>query len=100
MPNMTNDIILLDGVLIHKSKKLSVILAEHGRRLSKTQGVSKIINFSHSPQFNTLKLKIKHNNITTKKQLNKTLLRYFKQTNREGFENYCNHAYNNIKKAI
>ena len=96
---MTNDTILLDGASIHKSKKLSDILAEHG--------VTKIINVPYSPQFNpieftfnTLKLKIKLDNVTTKKQLDKTLLRYFKQANREGFENYYNHTYNNIQKAI
>ena len=99
MPNMTNDTILLDGASIHKSKKLSDILAEHG--------VTKIINVPYSPQFNpieftfnTLKLKIKLDNVTTKKHLDKTMLRYFKQANRDGFENYYNHTYNNIQKAI
>ena len=115
MPNITDDTVLIDGVAIHKSKDLSDILADHGinlrvtqyNDLDKTQSVTKIINVPYSPQFNpieftfnTLKLKIKLDNVTTKKQLDKTLLRYFKQANREGFENYYNHTYNNIQKAI
>ena len=54
MPNMTNNTILLDGVSIHKSKKLSDILAEHGISFSaaqsndpsKTQGVT--LSFAQS----------------------------------------------------
>ena len=50
--------------------------------------------------FNPLKTRIKLNNVTAKKQLDKTLIRHFKQCNREGFQKYYNHTYNNMKKAI
>ena len=101
MPNITDDTILMDGASIHKSKDIS--------DLSKTHGITKIINVQYSPRFNpieftfsTLKHKIKLDNVTTKKQLDNTLLRYFKQANSEGFENYYNYTYinNTIKKAI
>ena len=59
MPNITDVPVLMDGVSIHKSKKLSDIFAEHDIRLSvtqsndlsKTQGGTKIINVPYSPQF-------------------------------------------------
>ena len=85
MPNITDDTVLIDGVAIHKSKDLSDILADHGinlrvtqyNDLDKTQSVTKIINVPYSLQFNTLKHKIKLGAVTTKKQLDETLLRYF-----------------------
>ena len=77
MPNITDGTILMDRASIYKSKDLSDILAE---------GVTKIINVPYSPLFNpiefifyTLKHKIKFDVVTTKKQLDKILLRYFKQ---------------------
>ena len=91
MPNITDDIILMDSASIHKSKDRSDILAEHG--------ITKIINDQYFLQFNpieftfnALKHKIKLDTVTTKKQLDKTLLCYFKHANRIGFENYYNHT--------
>jgi hypothetical protein len=69
--------------------------------------IKKIINVPYSPQFNpieftfnTLKSKIKCNNVTTKKQLDKVLDKHIKQSNKNGHVKYYDHTYKNIKNVI
>jgi hypothetical protein len=63
---------LMDGAIIHKSKRLSDKL--------NLLNIKKIINVPYSPQFNpiefkfnTLKSKIKCNNVTTKKTIRQSV---------------------------
>ena len=95
---MTNTTILMDGATIHKSKDLLMKLNENGIR--------RIINVPYSPQFNpieytfnTLKRRIKNSNITTFKQLEKTIQKHNKINNTLGMKNYFNHTYNNLKSV-
>ena len=99
VPNMTNNTILMDGAIIHKSKRLTDKL--------NLLNIKKIINVPYSPQFNpieftfnTLKSKIKCNNVTTKKQLDKVLDKHIKQSNKNGHVKYYDHTYKNIKNVI
>ena len=80
VPNMTNSTILMDGATIHKSKDLFMKLNE--------KGIKRVINVPYSPQFNpieytfnTLKRKIKNSNVTTLKQLEKTIQKHNKINN-------------------
>jgi putative transposase len=99
MPNMTNNTILMDGAVIHKSKELANKL--------NSLNIKKIINVPYSPQFNpieftfnTLKSKIKINNVTTKKQLDKLLDKHIKESDKNGHKKYYDHTYKNIKNVI
>ena len=99
IPNMTNKAILMDGCSIHKSKILDEKLKE--------KNITKIINVPYSPQFNpieftfnTLKNKIKNNNINTYAELIALIYAHQKETNINGFHNYYKHTYNNPVSAI
>ena len=89
----------MDGASIHKSKILDELLKE--------KQIKKIINVPYSPQFNpieftfnTLKNKIKRENIDTYTDLVVLIDKHKKKTNNEGFHKYYDHTYNNIICAL
>jgi transposase len=99
IPNMDNNVLFMDGCTIHKSKELSEKLKENN--------IIQLINVPYSPQFNpieytfnTLKFRIKKENVTTKKQLENVIKKHVNDGNKNSFQNYYEHTYKNLEMSI